>query len=158
MEALVTSIQDDNLLLAEINKYINQDHISPLVEAGYLASQNNPNIGDHGQLLHAVISWNPHNLVAGPLPPNTPMAALANPPASAPTATASVPSGPPYHRSQNDDPKNSVDTNINNMQTPNYQAQVANVSTLQDFGNLPDSQPVNWEVDPTDPGKLKVAP
>lgn len=143
----MTNITDDNVLLQEVNNYINASHIKPLVEDGM---NQNVQGGNHGQLIHAVISWNPHNLVAGPLPTSTP-AAVTTPPVTSPT-------GPPYYRSVNDDPGSNFDTNVNRKQTPAYQNQIANVGTLSDFRQVPDNQPVDWVHDPTDQGRLKVAP
>ena len=59
----------------ELNNYINLEHIKPLVNnaIAYRDDTNNKKKLDScndGHILSAAISWNPHNLVPGPLPEN----------------------------------------------------------------------------------------
>lgn len=60
------NITDDAELKKAVNNYINRPHIKPLVEDA-MANRAQAGVGaNDGQIIHAVLSWNPHNLTPGP--------------------------------------------------------------------------------------------
>jgi hypothetical protein len=100
----------------ELGEYLNNPHIKSVILDNNLI--NNPD-NDHGEIIHAAISNNPHNLVNG--------------------------SKKEY---RSNDPGRGQDTEILNAQAANYQAAVntyAKNKSLQEFGNLPPTTPVEWE-------------
>lgn len=64
----MTNISDDDLkdLKIAVNKYINLPHIKPLVEDAMANRAQAGKDANDGQIIHAVLSWNPHNLTPGP--------------------------------------------------------------------------------------------
>lgn len=105
----------------KLESYLNLPHIKQPILDNNLVN-NNPGPDDnHGRVIHAAISNNPHNLVHGP-----------------------------KHELRGDDPESGKDNEILNAQPENYQAAYKTYDgndnkTLEDFGKLPRTTPVKWE-------------
>lgn len=147
LENMVRAFKDPNTgqydkqgLKDAMQNYINKEHIKPLVEN---AIDNRITGLNDGQILHASISHNPHNLIAGPAPSND----KQNP--------------QPY---RTDDSKNKLDQKVLNWQDDDYKDKVKNVyddvnkqgkgtskSAIDNYGDIPKSKPVKFEPTPHDP-------
>lgn len=105
----------EELRMQKLNQYLNKPHIKSVIIDNDLTNPDN----NHGEVIHAAIANNPHNLVYGPNP---------------------------NHRCK--DPKSGLDDKILEAQRHEYKTAVNTYQqnkTLESFGNIPASEPVEWE-------------
>ena len=144
-----TNQTDIDTLQSKFDVYINLPHIKPLVEHALMPVNIQPR-HNHGHILHAAMTWNPHNVVPGPLPQRDP-----NHPKD-------------YYRT--DDPGSLFDQKLYDKQysapgvKSNFQNQVDDFfrnPSLAAYGNISDvPNPVEFARDPNlnDPSAHYVAP
>lgn len=101
----------------QLENYLNNEHFQGLI--GYMLDKNRVKDDQHGTLVKAAVSFNPNNLVRGPLP---------------------------KHREN--DPDSGFDTEIVNAQPSKVKDAVTDAyktRKFEDFTNLPHPEPVSWK-------------
>jgi hypothetical protein len=112
--------------ITQLEGYVNQPHIKDVIIEGDLT---NPEY-NHGDVIHAAVVNNPHNLVDGPVV-----------------------------ETRLRDPKGRVDSEILKAQSDAYKtavnAYLAN-KNLETFGQIPPPAPVDWERNQSQGGRYNV--